>query len=178
MTNDNIPALTIEANDDGTLTLQQDWCGNVDRVAVHRVHVRQLAEHMGLIAVDTECPPSKSTAELQRENDRLKRSMLRLRDRALRLQKDFSTGADWAHADLSTEMADINFLVELFDQAVDDFAEGNTAHCAVTHALVTGDRDPHPVRIVESSSADRSRTTPKPSAKPLQKAHAQLELPA
>ena len=52
--NDTIPALTIEqldpSNSDGLILLEQGSCGNVDRVAIHPLHVRHLAEKFGLVS--------------------------------------------------------------------------------------------------------------------------------
>lgn len=141
---DNIPGLKIEANDDGTLTLEQDWCGNVDRVAVHAVHVRHLAERLGLIASTT---ADKSVSELQRDADRLKRNMLRVREHALALQIDFAEHADWKHADLSDSMAAINGLVGLLDMACDDFADEYGAHPPEPQAQTTPTRPAMPQQL-------------------------------
>jgi hypothetical protein len=133
-TTDNIPGLKIETNDDGTLTLEQDWLGNVDRVAIHPVHVRHLAERLGMVrevsASDAELLRTERghVTSLRQENDRLKRNMLRLREHALTLQRDFAEHADWKHADLAPEMNAINAVVSLFDMAVDDFADDYDAH--------------------------------------------------
>lgn len=143
--NDNIPSLKIETNGDGTVTLEQEWTGNVDRVAIHTVHVRHLAEKLGMVrevsASDAELLRTERghVAALRQENDRLKRNMLRLHAHALALQADFRENADFAHADLSHELNNINALVNLFDMAVDDFADDYTAHDhsgnpRVTHA--------------------------------------------
>lgn len=131
---DNIPTLKIETNEDGTITLEQDWCGNAERVAVHTVHVRHLAERLGMIrevsASDAELLRTERghVASLRQENDRLKRSLLRLREHALTLQRDFAEHADWKHADLAPEMSAINAVVSLFDMACDDFADDYDAH--------------------------------------------------
>lgn len=130
---DTIPALKIEANGDGTLTLEQDWCGNVERVALHAVHVRHLAGRLGMVgamsASDVESLQAERerVAGLRQENDRLKRNMLRLQSHALTLQEGFREHADWRHADLGHDMGVINALVNLFDMAVDDFADDYTA---------------------------------------------------
>jgi len=119
---DNIPGLKIESNDDGTITLEQDWCGEVDRVAIHRLHVRHLAEQLGMLQLIT-----ASDQNLAADLDRMRRNMLRIRDRAMRLQRDFAEHADWKHADLTDAMNAINALVDLFDMAVDDFADDYSA---------------------------------------------------
>lgn len=125
---ESIPGLKIEANGDGTITLEQEWSGNVDRVAIHTVHVRHLAEKLGMVrevsASDAELLRTERgrVAILRQENDRLKRNMLRLHAHALALQADFRENADFSHADLAHELSNINALVDLFDMAVDDYA--------------------------------------------------------
>ncbi|PZP95528.1 MAG: hypothetical protein DI587_22255 [Variovorax paradoxus] len=161
MTTDDIPRLKIEANDDGTLTLEQDWCGNVDRVAVHPVHVRHLAERLGMIremsASDAELLRTErgQVASLRQENDRLKRNMLRLREHALSLQRDFAEHADWAHADLLEPMNQINSVVSLFDMACDDFADAYEAQEPTANPWVSK-QEPS-----GSASARPTATTPK-----------------
>lgn len=126
---DSIPGLKIEANGDGTITLEQEWSGNVDRVAIHSVHVRYLAEMLGLI--ERPAPGADrciGIAELKRENDRLRRQHLRLREHMLSLQIDFARHADHQHADLSAEMLRINAVVDLMDLVCSDFEDDYTAH--------------------------------------------------
>lgn len=143
----DIPGLKIEANGDGTITLEQEWSGNVDRVAVHSVHIRHLAEMLGMIrevsATDAELLRTERghVTALRQENDRLKRNLLRLREHALSLQLDFAEHADWRHADLVAPMNQINGVVSLFDMACDDFADDYSAHPPTAHhAEVTGDQ--------------------------------------
>lgn len=142
MMNEHIPNLKIESNDDGTITLEQEWTGNVDRVAVHPCQLRLIAERLGMVQAVT-----ASGAELSRDNDRLKRHLLRVREHALSLQREFSECADWQHADLSHEMARINTLVDLLDMAVDDFEDD-----------------------YQASEPASAKPSPKPSVKPSDKA--------
>lgn len=116
--NETIPQLTIEKNEDGTITLEQDGLGTEDRVTVHPIHLRLMAERLGLVR-----QAIASEKELLRDMDRLKRNMLRVREHALQLQHKFKTGADWVEADLTFEMGLINTLVDLLDMAVDDFVD-------------------------------------------------------
>nr|WP_145546379.1 hypothetical protein [Variovorax boronicumulans] len=140
---DNIPGLKIEANEDGTLTLEQDWLGNVDRVAIHPIHVRHLAERLGMVrevsASDAELlrTEREQVASLRQENDRLKRQHLRLREHMLSLQFDFAEHADHRHADLTTEMWRINAVVDLMDLVCSDFADDYTAHVPSENPQVT-----------------------------------------
>ena len=61
--NANIPDLKIklmtEGDDTGLLMLEQNSCGNIDRVVIHPIHVRHMAEKMGLI--DASAPAARKT---------------------------------------------------------------------------------------------------------------------
>jgi hypothetical protein len=54
---ENIPQLTIELEEDGTVLLEQEWCGESDRIQLHRIHIRHLAELAGLLE-----PPKAAAA--------------------------------------------------------------------------------------------------------------------
>lgn len=45
----SIPQLTIEMEEDGTVFLEQEWCGDSDRIQLHPIHIRHLAELAGLL---------------------------------------------------------------------------------------------------------------------------------
>lgn len=119
--NDNIPELKIEfmadGQGDGLILLEQDGCGNVDRVAIHPIHLRYMAEKMGLI--ETSDPTAHKTIAT------LTRRMNLLRDRIDHLADWLANHSDSKHADLTYEQtyaratADIadEFCVELVDVA-------------------------------------------------------------
>lgn len=44
-----IPQLRIEREEDGTVLLEQSWYGETDRIQLHPVHIRYLAELAGLL---------------------------------------------------------------------------------------------------------------------------------
>lgn len=98
--NDNIPELKIELLDDGkgeALILQeQDSSGNVDRVAIHPIHLRYLAEKMGLI--ETSDPTARKTIAT------LTRRLLLLNQRIQHLDNWLRTFSDTKHADLTYEL--------------------------------------------------------------------------
>lgn len=170
---ENIPCLNIEANDDGTITLEQNWCGNAERVAIHPVHVRLLAEKLGMVgevsATDAELLRTErgQVAALRLENDRLKRNMLRVREHGLALQADFAEHADWKHADLVEPMNQINTLVLLFDMAVDDYTARDPCESPrATHgnpAEIAADGD-----VTPSHARTRRNSTPADDAPPQQ----------
>ncbi len=127
--NEHIPHLNIETLDNGNLRLENETVGDSYVVDLHPIHVRLLAERLGLIASPSDPSADQPTlAEQARDIDRLKRNMLRVRQHALELQCKFANDADWKHADLTFEMGLINALVDLLDMAVDDFADDFTAH--------------------------------------------------
>lgn len=99
---EDIPELRIESMDDVSplLLLEQDGGGNVDRIAIHPVHVRYLAERMGLAEA--------SDIEAHRTIARLSRRMQLLKERVVHLAAGLaasSAGYDYAQAtaDLARE---------------------------------------------------------------------------
>lgn len=132
---EHIPHLNIETLDNGNLRLENESVGDSYVVDLHPIHVRLLAERLGLISIPNGPHADQLTsAEQARDLDRVKRNMLRVRQHALQLQHSFATGADWKHADLTFEMCLINSLVDLLDMAVDDFADDFTEHDPAPYA--------------------------------------------
>ena len=78
---------------DGLILLEQDSRGNIDRVAIHPLHLRYMAEKMGLI--ETSDPTAQKTIAA------LQRRMLALRDRIENLSEWMAKYSDHKHADLS-----------------------------------------------------------------------------
>jgi hypothetical protein len=110
--NDSIPDLKIERMDDGIgdglIILEQDNGGNVDRVAIHPLHLRHLAEKSGLIA--TSDPQAVTTIA------RLERRMRLLRDRIDQLGDWLTNHPGRAHADLDREIIYIEATSDLADE--------------------------------------------------------------
>ncbi len=98
--NDSIPELKIERMDDGTgdglILLTQDSGGNIDRVAIHPIHLRYMAEKMGLI--ETSDPTAHKTIAT------LTRRLQLLRDRVDHLADWLANHSDHKHADLTYEL--------------------------------------------------------------------------
>lgn len=99
--NDTIPALTIEqldaSNGDGLILLEQDSGGNVDRVAIHPLHVRHLAEKFGLV--------STCDLEAARTIATMTRRMRLLAERVQHLNGWLHEQSDTRHADLTYEQS-------------------------------------------------------------------------
>lgn len=111
---ENIPDLTIDALDEesGLLLLQQDSGGNLDRIAIHPVHVRHIAERFGLVPA--------GNAAAHRAIRTLARRLRVLRDRINYLGEYLALHSDHQHADLSYEQA---YAMATADIA-DEFCEG------------------------------------------------------
>lgn len=112
MIEDSIPDLKIELLDDepfaGWIMLEQDSGGNVDRVSLHPVQLRYLAEKIGLVPA--------SDPEGARAIATLERRMCLLRDRIDHLGNWMTKYSDHEHADLSYEMAYIEGLAAMADE--------------------------------------------------------------
>lgn len=136
--NDNIPELKIEfmadGQGDGLILLEQDSCGNIDRVAIHPIHLRYLAEKMGL--TETSDPQAaKTIATLQRR-------MILLRDRIDHLGDYLTNYSDREHANLEYELTYITATSDIAQEFCLEFDDD--------------------VRTARGQKADASRTTGQP----------------
>lgn len=96
----DIPGLKIERadneNGDSLITLKQDdACGNIEIVVLHPIHVRYLAEHMGLLEM--------ADRQSQKTIAAMKRRLEALYDRIEFLHDFLCNHSDNKHADLSFE---------------------------------------------------------------------------
>jgi hypothetical protein len=115
--NDNIPELKIEQiNDgigDGLILLEQDSGGNIDRVAVHPIHLRYMAEKIGLIKT-TDPQAVQIIAKLERR-------LRLLRDRIEHMGNYLANHSDHRHADLSYEVTYMTATADLADEFCAEF---------------------------------------------------------
>ena len=114
--NDSIPDLKIELMNDShgsLILLEQDSCGNLDRVAIYPLHLRYMAEKMGLI--ETSDPTAQKTIAT------LQRRMLALRDRIEGLADWMAKYSDHKHADLSHETTRLYAMADLAREWCHDF---------------------------------------------------------
>jgi hypothetical protein len=97
--NANFPDLKIElmtgGESDGLILLEQSNGGNIDRVAIHPIHIRHMAEKMGLIK--TSDPTARKTIAA------LTRRLLALEGRIVHMAYWLTNHSDSKHADLSYE---------------------------------------------------------------------------
>lgn len=108
---DNIPELNIELMDDkqgSLILLEQGSGGNTDRVAIHPIHLRYMAEKFGLVA--TSDPTAHKTIAM------LTRRLHVLRDRVGHLAHFLANHSDSKHADLSYEQTHATATSEIADE--------------------------------------------------------------
>lgn len=109
--NDQIPELKIEriADQHGTLILlEQDNGGNVDRVAIHPLHLRYMAEQFGLVPT-SDPDGARTIATLQRR-------LRLLRDRIDHLSDWLANHSDSERADLTYEMTYANATSDIANE--------------------------------------------------------------
>lgn len=95
-----IPELRIEPCDDGTLLLEQDAGGQVDRVQVHPLHIRLIAERFGLA--------STGDPTAARQISKLQRRLRLVREEVALLD-------DWLHAESSADRISLEEMVKARD---------------------------------------------------------------
>ena len=113
--NDRIPELKIESMGDksGLILLEQDSGGNIDRVAIHPVHLRYMAEKMGML--ESRDPAAQKTIAT------LQRRLLVLRDRLENLHDYLVNHSDHRHADLSYEVTYATACLDIANEFCADF---------------------------------------------------------
>lgn len=138
--NDNIPELKIELMDDSIgslILLEQDSCGNLDRVAIHPIHLRYMAEKFGLI--------ESSDPQGQKTIATLTRRLHLLRDRIGHLHNYLVNHSDHKHADLSYEVTYTTACIDLADEfcaeLVDTVTPSNDTKNQITPAQTNGQLD-------------------------------------
>jgi hypothetical protein len=110
--NGSIPELKIEQMTDGIgdglILLEQDNSGNIDRVAIHPVHLRYMAEKFGLIKT--------SDPQAARTIATLERRLRLLRDRIDHLGDWLTNHTDRQHVDLDYEITYIEATADLAEE--------------------------------------------------------------
>jgi len=141
LTTDNIPELRIERIDDGKgeplIVLEQDCGGNTDRVALHPIHLRYLAEKTGLL--------ESADQQSQKSVAAMKRRLETLFDRIDFMHNFLCNHSDSRHADLTFEQTyatatlDIarEFMLESGIDPVSVIADGEPIANAMANASAT-----------------------------------------
>ena len=125
MLEEHIPGLRVNLGDDDQVWIEQDFGGNISSVSLHRIHLRYLAEKLGL-APATDARALKTITQLERRLRVLRERIDFLDDWLLRC-------SDTAHADLSFEQTYSSATLDIateFCADLDDLVTGTTAETA------------------------------------------------
>ena len=124
---ERIENLTIEVIDDADgrlIMLEQDSCGNIDRVALHSIHVRYLAEKFALTNL--------ADPHAQRTIANLTRRIRVLADRIDSLHDYLINRSDTKHADLTWEQTYSKATLDIADVFLADLDEVEAATVTAT----------------------------------------------
>lgn|SRR5690606_20506332 len=125
---DQIPGLTIEHVDDGgggLIVLEQEGCGSTDRVALHPIHLRYLAEKFGLV--------ESSDVQAQKTIATLRRRLAMLNSRVAHLARYLADCSDHEHADLMYETTYARATADLSAEYCAEFEQEGASSGAETH---------------------------------------------
>lgn len=117
------PHLNIEVLEGGTLRLENESLGDHYSVDVHPIHVRYMAEQLGVFDAMLE-PNRLRTLHHSEEILRLRRHLERVRSRALELQECLGTFRDREGGHLDAQIIRARSLVDLLETGLDLFLEG------------------------------------------------------
>ena len=113
---DNIPELNIELMDDtngSLILLEQDSDGNLDRIAIHPIQLRYMAENFGIIP--TSDPQAANTIAT------LQRRLLVLAGRIEHLADYLRDHSDNKHANFDYELTYSNATADIASEFVAEF---------------------------------------------------------
>jgi hypothetical protein len=113
---EEIPHLNIEVLADGIIRLENESMGDNYVVDVHPVHLRLMAEKMGLVR-----EVSATDAELLRDLGRYKRALLMIRDRAEQLHQNIFGLSQLGHEDMGIEVAQSAALADMTEHICIEF---------------------------------------------------------
>ena len=110
--NDSFPELKVkhltDGMGDGLILFEQDSSGNIDRVAIHPVQLRYMAEKMGLM--------ESSAPQTQKTIATLTRRLLVLRERTDHMAYWLANHSDSKHADLLYEQTYATATADIADE--------------------------------------------------------------
>ena len=151
---ERIENLTIEVIDDADgrlIMLEQDSCGNIDRVALHSIHVRYLAEKFALTNL--------ADPHARRTIASLTRRIRVLAERVESLHDHLMNFSDTKHADFTWEQTYSKATLDIADVFLADLDEVEAATVAAT--------DEQPVAPPVMQSHDVSRKSRASQQQPL-----------
>ena len=115
---ENIPGIRVSLDNDDQLWVEQDFDGKVNRVSLHRIHLRHLAEKRGLATADD--PAAQKTIA------KLTRRMKLLQQRINYLANFLATCSDTDHANLDYEINYARCTSDLVDEFVIELDDTGT----------------------------------------------------
>ena len=127
--NTEIPHLKIEQLTNGCIRLENESAGDSYVVDVHPVHLRYMAEVSGLIRERSTSEEAMEAglrhriAVLERDADRMQRSLMCVQTRTEQLFADLCLQHDNGHEDLTLEVAKCAALTDFLGLAVKDFSD-------------------------------------------------------
>ena len=127
--NTEIPHLKIEKLPSGCIRLENESAGDSYMVDVHPVHLRYMAEMAGLIRERSTSEEAMEAglrhriAVLERDADRMQRSLMCVHTRTEQLFADLCLQHDNGHDDLTLEVAKCAALTDFLGLAVEDFVD-------------------------------------------------------
>lgn len=120
LTKESIPHLNIEVLADGVIRLENESMGDSYVVDVHPMHLRLMAEKLGLVREAT-----ASDMPLLRDLGRYKRALLMLRDRAEQLYQNIfnlsQSGIEGLGVEVAQSVALADFASHICSEFEDDF---------------------------------------------------------
>ncbi len=151
---ERIGDLTIEVIDDADgrlIMLEQDSCGNIDRVGIHPIHVRYLAEKLGLTQL------ADPTA--QRTIASLTRRIRVLAKRIDSLHDFLINHSDTKHADFTWEQTYSKATLDIADEFCAELDDADS-HAAQQIDTTTTEGQPITPPVTQCHDASRRVTTP------------------
>ena len=129
---DTLPQLNIEVMENGCIRLENQDGGDSYVVDIHPVHLRHIAEKMGLIAemsaTDAELLRTERgrVADLKRDMDRYKRALLGIRERSEQLYDNIRRRSQEHDTDLGIEVAQAAALSDFSEHICVEFEDDYT----------------------------------------------------
>lgn len=129
---DAIPHLNIEVLENGCIRLENESMGDSYTVDLHPVHLRHIAEKMGLIAetsaTDAEMLRTErgQVADLKRAMDRYKRALLAIRERSEQLYDNIFSKSKRCDEEMGVEVAQAAALSDFSEHICVEFEDDFT----------------------------------------------------
>ena len=144
---ETFPHVQVTGNADRTLTVEQEQFGNLQRVALHAVHVRFMAEQLGLLpALSVGAPADRPFDEqapvLLADRGRMVRALLRVRLMSSELAQSLDFIANRSDEDLSHSVGQAGELSDFVAFICEDFERAQHAPASPPVSTSTSNTPP------------------------------------